>query len=198
MLIPLQMQLREKVVLAGAKREPDQFQYKATQSQFPSLSVSLPSNISAAVMLLRKRKSESHSTAYNSYDACNASIQQGTPETCSPLISLSQEASEISQNFKQAEYVGQRSLSINSSSRSPMHEKIKDRENITNNLNVHLSNSQFPIKQQIIDNESKLFLGSIRQNTENLSTGTHLTFGDNVNALSRSQKRRMMETLNFC
>ena len=119
------MQLRGNIVLAGAKREPDQFQYKATQSQFPSLSVSLPSNISAAVMLLRKRKSESHFTAYKSYDACNASIQQGAPETCSPLISLSQEASEISQNFKQAEYVGQRSLSINSSSRSPMHEEIK-------------------------------------------------------------------------
>ena len=79
-----------------------------------------------------------------------------------------------------------------------MHEEIKDGENITNNLNVHLSNSQFPIKQQVIDNESKLLLGSIRQNTENLSTGTHLTFRDNVNALSISQKRRMMETLNFC
>ena len=79
-----------------------------------------------------------------------------------------------------------------------MHEEIKDGESITNNLNVHLNNSQFPIKQQAIDNESKLLLGSIRKNTENLSIVTHLIFGDNVNALSRSQKRRMMETLNFC
>lgn len=42
---------------AGANIKPDHFLQKATQSQFPLLSVSPPSNISGAVTLLRKRKS---------------------------------------------------------------------------------------------------------------------------------------------
>ncbi|KAH9298989.1 hypothetical protein KI387_030671, partial [Taxus chinensis] len=103
-------------------------QQKTSKSHNFPLSPVSQANISPALKLLRKLRNESHIIAYDAYNPSNESIQQATLQSCSPSVTLSQEAIESRRDTKVVEDISQRGFSISNTSRSTTHSEIKCKE----------------------------------------------------------------------
>ncbi|XP_057834770.2 uncharacterized protein LOC131045237 isoform X2 [Cryptomeria japonica] len=142
---------RDKKFLANMDRKIEQSQEKKTKCHKLSSSPILQSNISPALKVLRKQRSESRIIAYDAYNPCNASIQQGTLQTCSPLASKSQKTIDSQIDFKEVENISERGFSIGNTSRSLTHLKIKCKKisKGRNKLNLTVANHQTLEKNEI-------------------------------------------------
>lgn len=117
----------DKEFLANMDRKIEQSQEKKTKSHKLSSSPILQSNISPALKVLRRRRSESHIIAYDAYNPCNAFIEQGPLQPCSPLASKSQETIDLWIDLKEVENISERGFNIGNTSRSLKHLEIKSK-----------------------------------------------------------------------